>query len=464
MKDRTVFRKIFDGFLDSIGILDDGDDFELIPRKKIEQKTRSTSMGRVYEQVRSALYSLDDWAYPLDIYVGDDGSSLFSIVAQSGKLYQVPLTVSEDTVALGDWIQVKEEFSPVQQTFSVKRQKDGTHRWFCVAATSVLNRVGEIDSCDLFDSFIKRAEETGEYPRLDFYHLGLSDPEKWEFGTADYLARDGVCYIASGVFDEDHPLAKATIRACAAEPGVWGNSIEFYAFSEPEIVVADPEVKVPVYKDGKNTRISVVLEKDAAGLFTRIGVNQEIKRTMDKKTKEVLQKLFGDDQEAFDTFVENSDAVNRTVKDDKLIHRTTEESAEEESVETEDTSEDADELVLDDAAVAAITQQMTESAWAKSITQSLDAIKQLVAESVVGREKTDQEIAKLKETQGKIVQTIERLNKDEGEKKQEYLTDLPSRQQRKATYRPSEIHDIDEFEEDLGKIAERTLNGIPGAY
>mgnify|MGYP002682879412 CR=1 FL=1 len=45
---------------------------------------------------------------------------------------------------------------PVQQarTFSVRRQADGAYRWTMIAATSVLNRVGEIDSAELFDTFV----------------------------------------------------------------------------------------------------------------------------------------------------------------------------------------------------------------------------------------------------------------------------------------------------------------------
>lgn len=487
MNNRAVFTRIWDGFLDSIGVLDDdGEDFELIPRKK----TRSTSMSRITEQLYKLLRDNndkgEDWAYPIGLYVGDDGKSIFSIVAQSGKLFQVPLTIKKDELSMGEWTQVKEEFVPVAQSrFSVRRQKNGKYRWFAIAATSVLNRVGEIDSSTLFDNFIERAEKSGDYPRLDFYHYGLSDSEKWEFGTADYLARDGVCYLASGLFDEDHPLAKATIRS--VEEGTfedWGTSIEFYAIGDAEKISVEPEVYIPVYKDGENTRISLVLEQDAAGLFTRIGVNEEIQRAMDKTTKEALKKLFGDDEEGLKAFVSNSDSVNRTVKDENLIHRSKKKDAvkqdpedqiedddDQDTDDEEDMEEDEDEnldneLVLDEAAVEAITQQMTQSEGFKAILQGLNEIKQSVAEMVVAREKDQKEIADLKKSQVKITQAVERLNKDEGEKKQEYLTDLPSRRQKVVTFKPSEAHsgDLENFEEDMEDIATRTLNGIPNAY
>lgn len=463
---RTVLRKIFDGFLLSIGVAEDQDRFDLTQTiRDIKNEVpvqRSTSVGRVYEQLREALWERQEdegkWAYALDVYVDDDGTSLFAIVTEGGKLYQVPLTVSKDEVELGEWLQVKEEFTPVEQSFRVRRQKDGTYRWTCIAGTTVLNRVGEIDSSELFDSFIEHAERTGEYPRLDFYHLGLVDPEKWEFGTADFLAREGCCYIASGTFDEDHPLAKATIQACERDPGLWGNSVEFFATVEREILVVDPEVEIPVYKQGKNTRISVVLEEDAAGLFTRIGVETEgVERTMDARTKEKLGKLFGeasDELQSFlDQFEENVDGVNRAVKDKNLIHRAADASAEvpAEEAQAEETDED-DEIVIDDETVAVIAQQVTQSKEFQALASGIAEIKQLVAEMVVGREKDAKEIERLNKE-------VTRLGKDEDQKKTEYLQDLPQRKRTHITHRPRVMNDAEE--DSMDSIAKRTLNGIP---
>lgn len=481
MATRSIFHRVWDGFLDSVGIVEETDLYTLLetPTVRSVLKARSTSVGRVYEQLRQALWDRADqengvWAYPIDVYVDDTGANLFAIVAQSGKLYQVPLTISKDTVTLGDWTQVKEEFSPVEQSFRVRRQQDGHYRWLCIAGTTVLNRVGEIDSSELFDSFVERANKTGEYPRLDFYHYGQENPEQWEFGTADFLAREGTCYIASGTFDEDHPLAKATIQACEKEPGIWGNSIEFYAMSEPEIVLADPEVRIPVYKDGKNTRISVVLEEDAAGLFTRIGVkNEGVIRAMDAKTKEKLTKLFGDDTAGLETFIsqfeENVDNVNRTVKDDKLIHRAKKETGqaatetETDDEKDEDTDEDTEtegsedtEIVIDDETVAAIAQQVTQTAEFKTLVAGISDIKKLVGEMVVGREKDAKQIERLNKD-------VQRLSQDENEKKTEYLQDLPRGKRTHISHRPRAVHAESDQEEGMDAIASRTLNAIPAS-
>lgn len=486
---RSLFNQVWGGFLTSLGIVDDEEDFELIPLKSKarianpesdkEVKIRSTSMARLREQLYRELDNAEGgWAYPIDIFVGDNGKDLFSIVAQSGKLYQVPLSVSKDEVTLGEWVQVKEEFTPItQNSFSIRRQKDGTYRWFSIAGTTILNRDGEIDSSDLFDSFIERANKTGKYPRLDFYHQGSSDPDVWEFGTADYLARDGVCYIASGLFDKGHPLAERAIKACSAESSCWGNSIEFYAHSEPELILADPEVKIPVYKDGENTRISIVKEADAAGLFTRMGINEEVKRVMDKKTKEALKELFGEDEDGFKKFVEGSDSINRTVKEENLIHRK-KKDADPEALEDEEDDEDTEaedgeesnedespDLVIDDETVAVIAQQMTKTPDFKTLIDGIESVKQTLAEMVVAREKDQAKIVSLEKANAQLAQKIGRLSKEKDEEKREWQEDLPSKRHKTVTYRPRDVHDTDEDEDgqelDLESAATRTLSGLP---
>lgn len=465
MNERAVLRNIFDKFLDSLGLKDNPEDFELTSRKNkiISRATskkpveRAISIGRVYEQLEQMLYEQDMWSYISSLYFENNGS-LASIVAQGGKLYSVPLTVSEDNVTMGEWTRVEETYTPVEQSFRVLRQKDGKYRWTCIAGTTILNRVGQIDSADLFDSFVKRAEETGEYPRLDFYHLGRSNPEMWDFGTADFLAREGVCYIASGTFDEGHPLAKAVIQACEKSPGVWGNSIEFYSLAQPETILTDPQVQVSVYREGKNTRISVVLEEDAAGLFTRIDVAGEVERTMDKKTVDKLTTLYGDDVEGLNAFLrqfeENVDGVNRTVKDENLIHRATDGdvSTEDETATSEDEEENS-EFILDESAITEIVSQVVQNQRFASMESGIEEIKKLVGELVVEREKDKKEITRLN-------QQIEQLSKDEDEKKTEYLQDLPARKRTHVTHRPRGMDDPNTQASDMKSIADRTMSKV----
>lgn len=467
-------RKVWDKFLDHL--LGEAD------------KERSLALSRLGDQLWEALNSSEQaaagWTYPIDIFMGDDGNSLFSIVTQNGKLYQIPLTVSGETLSLGAWTQVTEVFEPVQQSkLVIRTQSDGSHRWLGVCATSVLNRVGEIDSSELFDSFVEHWTDTGENPRVDFYHMGGADPKAWEFGTADYLAREGCCYIASGLFDEDHPLAKAAIRAYNDDPpGTWGWSIEFYAHAEPEILVVEPKVQVPVYKRGKNTRISFVKEVDAAGLFTRVGITEE-KTRMKRDIQDKLEELFGDDTEALAAFVENVDTVNRTIKDEKVIHRAKKDEPKETPAPAPDTDddeddeendnpdagnadekdEDAPEIELDDEAVKQIAEQVASTDAFKAIQQSIQSLTETVNKLASAKEEDTKEIARLKKVAAKTAQRLETVEQDDVSKKQTWAEDLPRKQTIRASYRPRDEHGDSDLEDsdDLAKIAESNLRKLP---
>lgn len=456
---RTVLREIFDGFLTSIGYSDKADRFDLTSLKPVE---RALAIDRIYQQLYRQLRDYDDWAYPMSLYI--EGSDIFCTVAQSGMIFKVPLTIGNDSVTMGDWVRVEETFTPVvEQSFRVHRQKDGRYRWTAIAGTTVLNRVGEIDSSELFDSFIEHAERTGEYPRLDFYHLGIENPEIWEFGTADYLCREGVCYIASGLFDEDHPLAKATIQSCEKGDLEWGNSVEFYATVKEELVAATPEIKVPVYKRGRNSRISLVLEEDAAGLFTQYVLSQEVIQTMDQKTREKLTALYGGDEKGLQAFLDQFetqvDGVNRTVKDKNLVHRSkdaaeVEALAETDADEKEDEeAEDSEEMTVDD-----VIAEVVQSKEFQALTQGIATIQKMVGELLVERENDKKEISRLGKTLGD-------LGKEEAEKKQDYLSDLPPRSRRTViTHRPRAANDpLNGGDASMDAIANRTLNGIPAA-
>lgn len=472
MAEKNTLRRVWDRFLDfMLREMDSG------TKEEVE---RAIGFGRLREQLWTELdnseRAADGWIYPIDIFIEDDGS-LSSVVTQNGKLYQVKLSLSNDNLSLGEeWVQVTEVFEPVEQNrFAIKRQADGRHRWLFVAATSVINRVGEIDSGELFDSFVADAEETGKYPRVDFYHMGDADPEAWEFGTADYLARDNCCYIATGLFDEEHPLAKATIRAYEENPDVWGCSIEFYAKAEPELILASPEIKVPVYKSGRNTRISVVKEVDAAGLFTRIGITEE-KSRMKRDVLDKLTELFGDDEEALAAFIETVDTVNRTVKDEKMVHRNKKAAKQDEATEDEEEDGEAEEetegeedtirhLELDDEALSELAGKVATTPAFAAIQQSLEKLQTSLDELAKAKEENTAEIARLKKDNGKLAKKVQSLEQDEDEKFQEKLTDLPRRKTATASYRrPREIHAADEDEEDendLAAVAAETLRKLP---
>lgn len=231
---------------------------------------RALSMPRLYEAISSLLYEGDDWPFLLDVYA--DGGDLYALTTQDGRLYRQPIGVQGEMVTLGERQQVMEAHPTVNQSRTVIRQQaDGRWRWYSISATSVLNRVGEIDSRDLFDSFITHAQETGEYPIRMFYHQG----EGYRTGQADFLARDGYCYVTSGVFD-DTPLARAEVAARQADPDYWGESIGFLPKADPDMVGIAEGINIPVYRRGINREISTLPEREAASLFTV--TRQEVQR------------------------------------------------------------------------------------------------------------------------------------------------------------------------------------------
>lgn len=476
---KNVLRRVWEKFLENL--------WGQIDQERSAEIERALGFDLLKDQLWVALdnseQSAAGWFYPINIYVGDDGSSLFSIVTQNGKLWQVGMKVENNALSLGEWVEVTEVFQPTQQsTLVIRELPDGRHRWMGVVATSVLNRVAEIDSTDLFDSFIEYWQDTGEAPRLDYYHMGDSDPEAWEFGTADYLAREGCCYIASGLFDEDHPLAKATIRAYERDPeGTWGWSIEFYAHAEPEILVLEPKVQVPVYKRGKNTRISVVKEVDAAGLFTRVGISQEKSRMASREIENKLKELFGEDEAGILSFLENVDTVNRTIKDEKIIHRDKktqgrkpaeplpepedDPDAEPEDDEEDEEEEGSSEVILDDEAVAQIAKHLEESPTMKALQQAITQLTENVGKLASAKEEDAKEIARLKKVNAKVTERLEQVEKSEEEKQQTWKEDLPRKRKMQASYRATDSRKGDEDDEEgFDEIAAKTLQTIPNSY
>lgn len=210
-------------------------------------------------------------------------------------------------------------YLPTQtRALTITRAADGQARWLVIAASAVVNRVGAIDSTVLFDNFIRRASESGEYPALDFLHEG----EQLRFGPADWLKRDGALYLASGTFD-DTDIARAAQVGLEKDQDYWGASIAYHPMSEPLRLVAEGDI--PVYTDGINNYISIVPKRMAANLFTAASVTEEVMR-MDQRAYEELVKLVG--EEAAKPFAAMVDEANRTITKTGMVVRADEPKAE----------------------------------------------------------------------------------------------------------------------------------------
>lgn len=243
---------------------------------KQRPQNRSIPFDAIYSKVGQAVFLADEaertFTLLYDMFLERD--QIFALGMRDGLVYKIEVVPDKNynDVMLGEFIPVSpiENFGSVVKTNQnrVKVYRDKLtrkRRWLSIASVATLNRVGEIDTTELFDSFIDFAKKTKIYPDLNVYHLG--DGSK--IGKADYLARVGYVYIASGTFDNTENgrrFGEALERATD-----WGNSIEFFsprAYLERFELETGDILEIPVHKKGINTGITVVSEKDAASVFT----------------------------------------------------------------------------------------------------------------------------------------------------------------------------------------------------
>lgn len=194
----------------------------------------------------------------------------------------------------------------------ISRSPNGKVRYLMVAASAVINRVGAIDSTALFDSFVKRARETGEYPVLDFWH----ERDDIRLGTVDWVSREGALYLASGTFD-DTDIGRAAARGIEDRPDYWGASIMYHTVGTPLVLKAEGEI--PVYQDGINTYISIVPRTAAADLFTSIVTRAGEVKSMTQQEYEELVKLVGED--IAKKFIGNVQDTNRAIESAGMVMR-----------------------------------------------------------------------------------------------------------------------------------------------
>jgi hypothetical protein len=307
---------------------------------------------------------------------------------------------------------------PVQEdpqlltTTRIKRQSDGTVRWFSVSAVSALNRSGEIDSRALFDSFERLAVATGKYPERDFMHFGKWG-ETFRVGQTDFIARDGNALVTSGLY-YDTELARAEIAARQANPDDWGDSVEYILLDDPDF-----DGGTPILNMGFLRFIATVPEKMAASHFTSGTVDQEVDRmAMSDEQLQVFADLFGNEEKAREWLTKHvGDDVEAAIEDAGMMTRTIDDDTEPETPDAappEDQGQDQDpvEFELDDAAIDAIVARL---AGAQQFVGFNDALQQ-------------------------INERLERLEQDDDERQREWYEDMPrsATPTVRVTHRPSQ--------------------------
>lgn len=437
--------------------------------KGLFRKEHAISMPDLYDQVYSlTMNSGESSAWLIDVYASDSG--MFAIFVDQGKLYKASLVYSEQYNAVSMqgrefWQEVMEEYVPVSRQIKIRADGDKM-RWFLIAGTTIINRNGEIDSSNLFDSMIAKCESSGNYPYLTFFHLG----KDLQMGDCDYLAREGVALIASGLFN-DSKQAKAMIRSYNENPTYWGSSIGFYA-ELPEMVNITQDVKLPVYTDGEFIEISILPEKQACAIMTALRSTKE--NIMNERVKKAITDLAGGDESLAEEFINMVDDVNRATEEQGLIHRdvpdtgTTVEDSTEDIVEqaVEDSVQDeivVKELEIDEEVIHSIADATLSSPaiqdFVQSIQQKMDEVSELV--NAQASEIKDLHAALIRTNQ-KLEAKVEELAKDEEIKKQEWENDLSSQMINKirVTHRPTRVADAESVSESLADIANSTVANI----
>jgi hypothetical protein len=455
--------------------------------KKLAPKERAVTSWNIMSYVQKQLDNMGTIneygdvipaGYVLDVYFDNTGP--FAVATRDGQLYKIPVFIDEQSqITMGDLVEAYMEFTPVSRSVLIKRQADGTVRWFAMpACTAFLNRSGEIDSRKLFDSFVEYAERTNDYPELDFYHLG----ERLVLGKADLLFRDDVNFCASGVFD-DSDVARAAIKSLEDRGEYWGLSIAYLPTKEPEKIRSAEGVEIPVFNDGICRFISLLPEDTAASILTSIST-KEVNR-MNKKQEEALKVLTGDDTELFDAIKDKLKENNRTAAEPGVIVRSqTDQPAVAQAkpapvpapapaqkpaepaqpVKREFTDEEIEALLGSDKFKAKFGEMYAEMRKAEDPGEEEE-------EAPVEEPTEEVPAAEARSTDAllqKILDTLEEQGKTRDAAVQEVLDDLPSKVSKARIVRPrgqvnvspEVLKNKDRTSLDLAAIAEQTLQNI----
>jgi len=455
--------------------------------------SREIPFEKLYISVYDQLYStFDSYVWIIDFYIKESDNSIFAVVSNSGYLYRVAVSMEDEEITLGEPEKI-DLSSTARSSFFISRQKDGSVRWFGIAATSVLNRTAQIDSTQLFDNFIKRADKSG-YPYLTYLHI----QEEGLMGTVDYLVREEKTLLASGVLAENI-FTEALLRTFESGSVDWGLSISFRELAEPESLEVISGISIPVYTDGTLVEISVLAEEIACSLFTNLRV-QEV-QNMDERTKKELLRLAEDDEELAQKFVDAVDGVNRQIKEEDLISReadgsetvadtseddeeqedqedqeetsTDQEDPTDENTEMSDREEENDEedtsdreFVLDESAISAISNAIVKGGHLDGL---VDSVQEAVTEIVQTVETIQTDYNEKYRTQFDQIRNLQasvsELVKEDTEKHEDWSNDLSRNDQRtRFIFRPSEQEETPDGEPSFSEIAEETASNIIRGY
>jgi cation transport regulator ChaB len=462
---RNSFRKLADEFYSMF----------VTPEK------RAASLDDLLWSIVDQVYNRSPMAWVNGFYM--DGENMFVVIADDGKLYKAGISFSDNEATLDEeWQEVVIEFVPRDQKIvstgiqtvvenkrleytTIFRNKDDRYRWISVSCSAVLNRSGAIDSRDLMDSFIEAIASGAEYPMRDFYHLG----EQFRTGQTDFVAREGYLLITSGLYDEDNELAEQEIEARLKDPDYWGDSIEFVATEEPEQLEVMDGVELTVYNKGVLMAISTLPEENAAALFTSQTNLEEVTRMNDNEFA-ALVKLYDDDEEKAQAFLDGIAPTNDKVKNEKLVARNSKEpevdpetetpdetvESDEEEVEVEAEGEDeiVTELEIDEETLPALRDAIFVDERFQALLETPALIVALAGEVSTFSDQLAERDATIKE----LSDRLDGIERSDDEKKKEWSQDIGEKARNlvNVNYRPRDDKDSDKEKDPVSDVKEHT--------
>jgi len=474
MKVNTENKNVVQRFMELVIRALDGDD-EAVE----EHPQRDLQVSSLYYAVEAEL--MNDYEYPWVVDFMFNAESAYMIFTSGGKLYRADFSVNaDDTVAIDQVREVKLDYPVIEQSrmkpvFRTMRDADGKLLFLAIAASTVLNRVGQIDSTKLFDDF---EEEFGERdaPYLTLQHL----PQYASFGTVKGVFRRESLLIIYGEIDEETTLGRVAEERFAT--GEWGISIGFMATEEPEMELIGG-VEIPVFNKGYLVEASVLKEDRAASYFTTISsVSKEI-RQMGKSleaAKQLLIEFAGEAAEdEVDAILEEANVRERVISDEGMITREAEDEEEvveeEEQVEAEETPTPTETDPVEYEVDADFIEELATMAAdkvSKRLDEALEGIKrfetEIRSELTEIREfvaRVNEAVSEVERNNNSFGERLADVEQEEGKKVREAVNDTPAAKHRKVTvmHRPTEKDDDGEVKRkplSLAEVANSTLDNV----
>lgn len=417
------------------------------------------------------------WPFFMDLFP----EQRYIIYTDQGRLFRADYKIdSKDKMTITSITEVKVMYVPVEQNRMVifRDKESGQYRFIMTAASSVLNRVGQIDATAFFDQVEQEIDDYEQKPFLTTYHLG----DDFSFGEVDEAFRYKQFLVVAGTVDNTNKLGQRAIELLEGNRNYnneWGVSIGFYA---DEIVVQEiGGTQVPVITKGRLVEVSILREKDAANYFTDINVTQKNKEMEMGKTRretvEALTKYLGDDQEEYiEGIVDELDLRGRQIERDGMIYRDASETEEGSEGEVDNEATDVDDENADEEPetnedtenVETLEVELDEEAVAEIVNQVRDVtIKGMNEEFTRRFEEMQQSYEqKIDELMTVVNALKERQSKADEEVIEQAIDDIPVSRKRKlfvtnTGYRPTQDGDVaNENELDTELLANRTLEAI----